>query len=108
MKPTLGQVFGLNSTQDQNFLTIPKADLISTGLVSATTNTPGSLMVAILLKSANYLNTNNQIVNPNIQVTIQQLPEQPIVRRYGAYYRQVSFVINLHKSFNNQIDPDNY
>lgn len=46
---TLQDVFGANSTQDSNTLTVSKSDLISAGLTPVATNTAESILIAIIL-----------------------------------------------------------
>ncbi|MGI2909847.1 hypothetical protein AABK37_42490, partial [Hassallia sp. VBCCA 56010] len=67
---TLAQVFGDNATQDSSNLTISKADLAAIGLTASSNNTAESLLVALILKAASYLNETNQSTNNDIQVTI--------------------------------------
>lgn len=107
MKPTLFEVIGNQSSQSSQFFNLSKADLTSTGLIASSVNSPTGLLMAILLKSKLTLNAENQIINPDIQITIDLLTQQPIIRRYGNYYRQVSVVVNLRKT-RQPIDPDEY
>jgi hypothetical protein len=47
-EPTLIQVFGSSATQTTTQLTISKADLATVGLTASPTNTPESLIAAIV------------------------------------------------------------
>ncbi|MFK0735469.1 MAG: hypothetical protein ACFKPT_20360 [Gloeotrichia echinulata GP01] len=47
---TLQQIFGENSTQDIDTLTISKVDLLAVGLTPTASNTAESLIVALILK----------------------------------------------------------
>lgn len=108
-EPTLSQVFGSNATQDATTLTIPKADLASVGLTASANNTAESLIVAILLKAADYLKDTNQQTNTDIQVTIADSGFPQIVTRNNVQYRQVTFNINLQTPDTGfTLDPNNY
>ena len=107
-EPTLEQIFGANASQDATTLTIAKSDLTSVGLTASASNTPESLFVAVLLKSAAYLNEANQQTNPDIQITIAE-SFQSLVSRNNQQYRQRSYSVNLDKPDTaGGIDPDDY
>ena len=107
---TLVQVFGTGAVQDANSITIQKAALVTTGLTVSASNTPESLVVAILLLAANYLNpTNQESINPDIQVTIADSGFPSIVFRGSSNYRQLTYNVNLQKlDTATTIDPDDY
>lgn len=108
-EPTLTQVFGADATQTLTTLTISKADLVSTGLTASSSNTAESLMVAILLKAANYLNTTTQDSDNDVQVTIADSGFPSLVSRNSGTYRQITYNINMQTpDTGSSIDPDNY
>ncbi len=47
-EPTLAGIFGANATQSLTELVISKADLVAVGLTASDTNTPESLLAAIV------------------------------------------------------------
>ncbi|MEQ9485579.1 hypothetical protein [Coleofasciculus sp. F4-SAH-05] len=98
-EPTLGQVAGTNSTQNLTTWTIDKSDLNSVGLTATETNTGESLFVSFFLKAKEYLTPENQVNNPDIQVTIVD-GGQSLITRNGTTYRQTAyFVYYSHISF---------
>ncbi|BAY89655.1 MULTISPECIES: hypothetical protein [unclassified Tolypothrix] len=108
-EPTLQQVFGAGATQDATSITILKADLVSTGFTSATSNRAEQIFVAILLKADDYLNETNQGTDNDIQVTIADSGYPSIVTRNNAQYRQTTYNVNLQKADSGStVDPNDY
>lgn len=109
-EPTLVQVFGTGATQDINTLTIQKSALAAVGLTASSSNTAESLMVALLLLAALYLNSTNQdSTNTDIQVTIADSGFPQLVTRNSAQWRQITYNVNLQTPDTGfSIDPDNY
>ncbi|MCC5626858.1 hypothetical protein LC613_01085 [Nostoc sphaeroides CHAB 2801] len=108
-EPTLIQVFGAGATQNATTLTISKTDLATTGLTASTTNTAESLIAAITLLAANYLNDTNQTTNADIQVTIVDSGFPQIVTRNNQQYRQTTYNVNFQKVDNTStLDPDDF
>lgn len=108
-EPTLIQVFGENATQNSTDIIIKKADLVSTGLTPATSNNAEALLVALVLKAADYLNDATQTLDPDVQITITENEFQTLVTRNNATYRQVTYSVDLQTPDTVfTIDPDNY
>jgi hypothetical protein len=108
-EPTLVEIFGIGAVQNSTTLTIQKSALAAVGLTASASNTAESLMVAILLTAASYLNDTNQGTNADIQVTIADSGFPQIVNRNSAQYRQITYNINLQTPDTGfTIDPDNY
>jgi hypothetical protein len=108
-EPTLVQVFGTGATQDATSFTIQKSALAAVGLTAYSTNTAESLLVALILLAALYLNTTNQEANTDIQITIEDSQYPQIVNRNSAQYRQVIYNVNLQTpEAEFTIDPDSY
>jgi hypothetical protein len=108
-EPSLTQVFGAGATQDSTTLTIQKSALTAVGLTASANNTAESLMVAITLLAASYLNETNQTNDPDIQVTIADSGFPQIVSRNSNQYRQITYNVNLQTVDTGfTIDPDNY
>lgn len=108
-EPSLSQVFGANATQTSTTLTITKADLASVGLTASANNTAESLIVALILKAAEYLNETNQTTNPDIQVTIADSNFPQLVTRNSSQYRQTTYNLNLQTlSPTYTLDPDDF
>lgn len=107
-EPTLNQVFGANAIQDANTLRISKTDLATVGLTASATNTPESLLVALILLWQQHLTPTNQSSNPEQSITIEDgFPT--IVYRESQPYRQASKTINIQKIDTSVIiDPDDY
>ncbi|MGI2909762.1 hypothetical protein AABK37_42035, partial [Hassallia sp. VBCCA 56010] len=59
-------------------------------------NTAESLLVALILKAASYLNETNQSTNNDIQVTISQ-GFGSLVTRNNQSYRQYQHIIEMQK-----------
>jgi hypothetical protein len=108
-EPTLVQVFGAGATQDATTLTILKSDLASVGLTASASNTAESLLVALILKAAAYLNDTTQTTNADVQVTIADSGFPQIVIRNSTTYRQITYNLNLQKIDTGfTLDPDDY
>ncbi|MDJ0800169.1 MAG: hypothetical protein QNJ51_25745 [Calothrix sp. MO_167.B12] len=90
-EPTLTAVFGDNVTQDGTTLTVAKADL---PITASATNTGESLLVGLMLKAAENLNSNAQGVDPDIQVTIDRDSSAAITRNSQSYIRHL-FLVRL-------------
>lgn len=110
-EPTLAQVFGPNATQDTTTVTISKADLAAVGLTASVANTPESLVAAIVLKTAVYLNPVTQETNTDIQITIEDSGYPQIVTRgtNNTRYRQTTYNVNFQTpDILYSLDPDNF
>lgn len=109
-EPSLAQVFGANASQTATELIISKSDLASIGLTPSANNTAESLLVALMLLAAGYLSTTNQdSINPDIQVTIADSDFPQIVNRNSAKYRQITYNLNLQTIDSGfSVDPDSY
>jgi hypothetical protein len=106
-EPTLAQVFGSNATQDATTLTIAKADL--TGLTASANNTAESLLVALILKCAEYLNDTNQSNNIDQSVSISTATTPSFTNRNNAVYIRDSLTVEIDKPAGTlTIDPDDY
>ncbi|WP_375471094.1 hypothetical protein, partial [uncultured Nostoc sp.] len=84
--------------------------LATVGLSASSSNTAESLMVALLLLGATYLNTTNQdSVNTSIQVTIADSGFPQIVTRNSSQYRQITYNVNLQTPDTGlTVNPNNY
>ncbi|AFY64676.1 hypothetical protein [Geitlerinema sp. PCC 7407] len=107
-KPTLTQVFGAGATQTSTSLTIQKADLASVGLTADATDSAEALVVALLLKWKEHLNSTNRDSNPD-QVVYLDDGFASIVTRNNLEYQQRSLTCYFEKqNTNTAIDPDDY
>lgn len=107
-EPTLEQVFGVGSSQDDHTLTISKDALATVGLTPQAVNTGESLFAAILKLAANSLTASNQTLNPDQHCSIQAASSAVWQSPYGTRLRQ-----NLLVSFDDPfvdpgVTPDNY
>jgi hypothetical protein len=68
-EPTLIGVFGANVTQSATELIISKADLATVGLTASATNTPESLLAAIIALAQAALVGLKQKLSPNVAQT---------------------------------------
>ncbi|WP_017652301.1 hypothetical protein [Fortiea contorta] len=108
-EPTLTQVFGTNATQTATTITITKADLSSTGLTASATNTAESLVAAILLKAAEYLNSTSQGTNSDIQILIEDSGLPGFTTRDNQRYRRTTYNVEFQKpDTNSTLDPDDF
>lgn len=109
-EPTGVQVFGTGFTQDATSFTIQKSALAAVGLTASASNTAESLIVALILQAASYLNTTNQdSTNTDIQVTIADSGFPQLVSRNSLQWRQITYNVNLQTPDTGfSIDPDNY
>lgn len=107
-EPTLVQVFGPGATQNATTLTIAKADLATMGLTASATNTPESLLVAIILLGKSYLTDANLDANIEQNISIED-GFASLVTRNSQSYRQQTITVNLQKiDTQSSIDPDDY
>lgn len=88
-KPTIYEVFGTNVTEDENYLHLSKADMTGVGLEPAASNSAQALLAAIGLMASFYLTEENQIVNPDIQITFKRGEENLITRNDQIYRRHI-------------------
>ena len=95
-EPTLIQVFGTNATQNGTELVINKSDLAAIGLVPSANNTAESLLVALMLNAATYLNPTTQETNVDVQVTLEKGLDS-FTTRNNQNYRQYSYTIDMQK-----------
>lgn len=109
-EPTLPQIFGNNATQTATQLIISKADLSTVGLTPQDINSAESLFIAVFLLGSRYLNSANQISNPDIQITIADgIPAQSLVTRNSQQYRQRLFALAAQRPDAGAIlDPDDF
>ena len=97
-EPTLQQVFGSNATQDNTDIIIKKSDL--PGLTASNNNTAESLVVAIILKSADFLTATNRESNSDQSVVIGEMSETittSFVNNQTVRYNQKTIPIELYK-----------
>lgn len=107
-KPTLTQVFGAGAVQDATSLTIAKADLASVGLTADAADSAESLVVALLLKWKEYLNSTNRDANLD-QVVYLEDGFASLTTRNNQEYQQRSITCYFEKqNTNTSIDPDDY
>ena len=107
VKPTLTAVFGSGTTQDATTVTILKANL--PGLTASESNTAESLLIGILVKAGETLNSDNRDENIDQVVSIEKASLPDYVSRGTDAYKRDTFTIQLDKvDINLAIDPDDY
>jgi hypothetical protein len=107
-EPILQDIFGPNATQDDNTLTIAKADLAAVGLTAQANNTGEALLAAIIKLSANTLTGTNQLTNPDQHCVLQVANSNVWESPYGTKLRQ-NVLISFDNDFLNPgLTPDNY
>ena len=109
-EPLLTEVFGAGASQTASQLVLLKADMVSRGLTAAAVNTSESMLVYLVLQSANVLTEANRLTdlaNRNISVSYSG---QDLIDQGGAnIYLRDTYQISLYKLTTIQpIDPDNY
>lgn len=107
-QPTLQAVFGTNATQDANTITISKADLSTTGLTPAATNTVGQILAALVKKIEPVLSSDAQTANPDIDVVVGEGFDS-LVTRNNQQYRNKSITISFQKlDAGGTLNPNDY
>jgi hypothetical protein len=109
-EPTLSEIFGATSSQTAASLTINKSDLSVTGLVPSSTNTPESLLVALIIYASRSLTeTNRSSDTVNRNVTVNYSGQDLVNGSGGAFYRRDIYSALLYKSTTiATIDPGDY
>jgi TorA maturation chaperone TorD len=106
--PTIQNVFGDGSSQDANSLTILKSDLQAVGLTVSSNNTATSLLIALMLKAAVWLNETKQESDPDINVVITRGLDN-LTTRNNTNYRQYSYTLEAQvPDVSSSIDPDDF
>ncbi|MBW4479687.1 MAG: hypothetical protein KME54_23280 [Tolypothrix brevis GSE-NOS-MK-07-07A] len=107
-EPSLTAVFGNNATQDETTLTISKADLATVGLTSSVTNTPESLLAAIIALAQVSLTEVAYNANLDQSIIISDTPDL-LVTRNNVLYRQATKTVEFYKPDDSgNFDPDDY
>lgn len=107
-EPTLQEILGANSTQDETTITINKADLI--GLTPSANNTGESIYAALSLTAKNYLSESNFENNLDQSIYLEEgLPNFLNRGENSDRYRTDQLTINLAKiDTDTGINPDDY
>jgi hypothetical protein len=107
-EPTLISVFGSNATQSASELIISKADLTTVGLTASATNTPESLLAAIIALAQPALGETSYDSNLDQSIAITDGTDS-LTSRGTATYRQKTKTIDFFKLDNSgTFDPDDY
>lgn len=107
-EPTLAQVFGTNATQNSTQLVISKSDLAAVGLTASATNTPESLLAAIIVFAQATLTEVAYDANLDQSIIITDGTDS-LITRNNVTYRQASKTIEFYKpDSSGTFDPDDY
>ncbi len=107
-EPTLTGIFGSNATQSASQLTISKADLAAVGLTASATNTPESLLAAIVALAQVTLTEVAYDANLDQSIIITDGTDS-LVTRNSVTYRQSTKTMEFFKLDNSgTFDPDDY
>jgi hypothetical protein len=107
-EPTLLEVFGAGATQTATELRISKADLTTVGLTASGTNTPESLLAAIIALAQLRLTELAFDANIDQSITITNGTDA-LISRNGKTYRQTNKTVEFYKVDNvGTFDPDDY
>jgi hypothetical protein len=107
-EPTLIGVFGANATQSATDLIISKADLATVGLTVSATNTPESLLAAIIALAQAALGEVTYGTNTDQSITITD-GSDALTSRGTVRYRQTTKTIDFFKpDTSGAFDPDDY
>lgn len=107
-EPTLAAVFGANASQTATQLIISKADLATKGLTASATNTPESLLAAIVALAQPTLGEVSYDANLDQSIIITDNPDT-LISRGEVLYRQKSKTLDFYKiDILNSFDPDDY
>ena len=105
---TLDSIFG-EATQTIDNLTIEKIGLTQYGLTVLVENPAQALLVAILLSAKNGLTRENFDTNINQNIYIEEGFSSFTTRgESNTPYRIDQIIINLARTDDQSIDPDNY
>lgn len=106
---TLSQVFGANSLQNINSVTISKADLVSVGLEPDENNSAESLLVALILLCSRELTETNRSVDLDNRSMSVVYAGQDLVSQSGRIFRRDAFSVLLYKtSAYTPVSPSDY
>lgn len=107
-EPTLAAIFGSSVTQTSTTLTISKTDLATVGLTASATNTPESLLAAIIVLAQASLGELTYETNLDQSITIIDGADS-LVTRGSTTYRQKTKTIEFFKvDTSGNFDPDDY
>ena len=107
-EPTLVQLFGTNAFQDLDSLVLIKSDLAAVGLTASATNTPESLLAAIIALAQSALGELTFDTNLDQSITITDGADT-LVTRNNTTYRQKTKTIDFFKpDSSGNFDPDDY
>ncbi|GAX41536.1 hypothetical protein NIES4075_25090 [Tolypothrix sp. NIES-4075] len=107
-EPTLAAIFGSSATQSATQLTINKNDLAAVGLTASATNTPESLLAAIVALAQINLGELTYDTNLDQSITITDGTDS-LVTRNNTTYRQKTKTIDFFKAdTSSTFDPDDY
>lgn len=107
-EPTLLTVFGSSATQSATELIISKADLVAVGLTASATNTPESLLAAIIALAKLTLTELSFDSNMDQSIAIVDGTDS-LVTRGTTTYRRSTRTIEFYKVDNSgTFDPDDY
>ncbi|GAX43438.1 hypothetical protein NIES4075_44510 [Tolypothrix sp. NIES-4075] len=107
-EPTLAGIFGNSATQTATQLVISKTDLATVGLTASATNTPESLLAAIIALAQLTLSQSNYEINLDQSVIINDSIDS-LTTRNNTTYRQKTKIIEFFKlDTSNNFDPDDY
>lgn len=105
---TLQQVFGANAVQTSTTITITKADLSGTGFTPSGTNTPDSILAAIIAFAETNLPDSTASTDPTQTVGISD-GYQSITTISNAQYLISPKTVNFYKTFTDgSFNPNNY
>ena len=107
-EPTLAAIFGNNASQDATQLIISKADLATVGLTAGATNTPESLLAAIIALAQPNLGEVGYDANLDQSIMITDQSDS-LTTRGSVTYRLKSKTIEFYKpDSSGNFDPDDY
>ncbi len=107
-EPAFLEVFGNGAIQTTTELRISKADLSTVGLTPSGTNTPESLLAAIIALAQLRLTELNFDSNMDQSISITN-GSDALVTRGETTYRQATKIIDFYKvDTTSMFDPDDY
>jgi hypothetical protein len=95
-EPTLIQLFGAGASQTATQLLIEKAALSAIGLQASDSNTAESLLMCLILISAQQLTQTNLDANIEQHLVIEPSTQENIVLRNGQRFRQTVYTIEVY------------
>lgn len=107
-KKTFLEVFGASASQTDTVLTVSKFRMSEFGLTRSATNTPQSILVALIKRFCTILTEDNRLNNLDETMVIKE-ESRTITNQSGTDYQKITYRVDIYSQIPlSSIDPDNY